>query len=100
MAAMATVPREAFVPESHRLLAFANGPVPIGHGQTISQPYIVALMTDLLPPRPRQHSRNRHRLGLPGRRAGGTRGPVYSVEIIAALATAAANAWRGSAATT
>lgn len=48
MDAMAAVPREVFVPESHRLLAFANGPVPIGHGQTISQPYMVALMTSLL----------------------------------------------------
>ena len=50
MAAMARVPRERFVPESHRVFAFANGPLPIGHGQTISQPYIVALMTDLLEP--------------------------------------------------
>ena len=52
MAAMGKVPRERFVPESHRVLAFSNGPVPIGHGQTISQPYIVALMTDLVEPRP------------------------------------------------
>jgi len=52
MAAMAKVPRERFVPESHRVLAFRNGAVPIGHGQTISQPYIVALMTDLVEPRP------------------------------------------------
>jgi protein-L-isoaspartate(D-aspartate) O-methyltransferase len=52
MAAMASVPRELFVPEFRRVYAFANGPVPIGHGQTISQPYIVALMTDLLEPRP------------------------------------------------
>jgi len=51
MAALAAVPRERFVPESYRPLAFANGPLPIGHGQTISQPYIVALMTDLLVPR-------------------------------------------------
>jgi len=52
MAAMARVPRERFVPESHRVLAFRNGPLPIGHGQTISQPYIVALMSDLVEPRP------------------------------------------------
>lgn len=50
MAAIAKVPREEFVPESHRIFAFRNGPVPIGSGQTISQPYIVALMTDLLAP--------------------------------------------------
>jgi protein-L-isoaspartate(D-aspartate) O-methyltransferase len=51
MAAMASVPRDRFIPECDRHRAFANGPVPIGHGQTISQPYIVALMTDLLDPR-------------------------------------------------
>ena len=48
MQAMATVPRDRFVPEDLRSSAFDNGPLPIGHGQTISQPYIVALMTDLL----------------------------------------------------
>lgn len=50
--AMAKVPRDAFVPEDMKAMAFANGPLPIGHGQTISQPYIVALMTDLLAPEP------------------------------------------------
>lgn len=48
MKAMAKVPRDRFVPEGEKSLAFNNGPLPIGHGQTISQPYIVALMTDLL----------------------------------------------------
>jgi len=48
MAAMADVPRHKFVPDREQLYAYANGPLPIGHGQTISQPYIVALMTDLL----------------------------------------------------
>jgi protein-L-isoaspartate(D-aspartate) O-methyltransferase len=48
MDAMARVPREKFVPPEFRLAAFDNGPLPIGHGQTISQPYIVALMTDML----------------------------------------------------
>jgi len=48
MAAMAKVPRERFVGSYDRYRAFANGPLPIGYGQTISQPYIVALMTDLL----------------------------------------------------
>jgi protein-L-isoaspartate(D-aspartate) O-methyltransferase len=52
MQAMAAVPRDAFVPEQMRAAAFDNGPLPIGHGQTISQPYIVALMTDLLDPQP------------------------------------------------
>jgi protein-L-isoaspartate(D-aspartate) O-methyltransferase len=46
--AMATVPRHVLVPETLRDEAYENRPLPIGHGQTISQPYIVALMTDLL----------------------------------------------------
>jgi protein-L-isoaspartate(D-aspartate) O-methyltransferase len=50
--ALRTVRREAFVPEAARGLAYANRPLGIGHGQTISQPFIVALMTDLLDPRP------------------------------------------------
>ena len=45
---MARVPRDAFVPADLQHEAFINGPLPIGHGQTISQPYIVALMTDML----------------------------------------------------
>ena len=40
------------VPGHERLCAYANGPLPIGHGQTISQPYIVAIMTDLIGPEP------------------------------------------------
>ena len=48
MAAMAEVPRHEFVRAPEQRYAYANGPLPIGHGQTISQPYIVALMTDLL----------------------------------------------------
>lgn len=48
MAAMAAVPRHEFVPEGMQRFAYDNGPLPIGHGQTISQPYIVALMTQML----------------------------------------------------
>lgn len=48
LAAMATVPRHEFVPTNLQHSAYDNGPLPIGSGQTISQPYIVALMTDLL----------------------------------------------------
>jgi protein-L-isoaspartate(D-aspartate) O-methyltransferase len=51
--AMRHVPRHAFVPAAQRDLAYANRPLPIGFGQTISQPYIVALMTDLLRLAPR-----------------------------------------------
>ena len=42
------VPRHLFVPENYQYAAYDDGPLPIGHSQTISQPYIVALMTDLL----------------------------------------------------
>ncbi len=48
--AMATVPRHELVPADEVRHAYENRPLPIGHGQTISQPYIVALMTDLLEP--------------------------------------------------
>ena len=46
--AMRRVPRHLFVPESERGDAYGDHPLPIGHGQTISQPYIVAFMTESL----------------------------------------------------
>lgn len=48
VAAMRAVPRHLFVPENYLGQAYADHPVPIGYGQTISQPYIVAVMTELL----------------------------------------------------
>ena len=48
MKALAEVPRHEFVPAEERASAYLDIPLPIGHGQTISQPYIVALMTELL----------------------------------------------------
>lgn len=48
LAAMATVPREEFVPEEHRGRAYRDGALPIGEGQTISQPWIVARMAEAL----------------------------------------------------
>ena len=48
MEAMRTVPRATFVPEAEKPFAYENRPLPIGHGQTISQPFVVALMTELL----------------------------------------------------
>ncbi len=48
LAAMAKVPRQEFVPLELKRLAYGDRALPIGHGQTISQPYIVALMTELL----------------------------------------------------
>lgn len=50
--AMHKVPRHLFIPESNKRLAYADSPVPIGYGQTISQPYIVALMTQALDIKP------------------------------------------------
>ena len=50
--AMYTVPRHLFVPESNRSMAYDDTPLPIGKGQTISQPYIVAFMTEVLDLKP------------------------------------------------
>jgi len=52
LAAMRQVPRDAFVPEEARPFAFADRPLPIGYNQTISQPYIVALMAECAAIRP------------------------------------------------
>jgi protein-L-isoaspartate(D-aspartate) O-methyltransferase len=52
MDAMKQVPRHEFLPADLRYCAYDNGPAPIGSGQTISQPYIVALMSDLLNTKP------------------------------------------------
>jgi protein-L-isoaspartate(D-aspartate) O-methyltransferase len=48
LSAMSLVPREAFVPDGREGDAYADGPLSIGHGQTISQPYMVARMTECL----------------------------------------------------
>lgn len=55
LAAMRTVPRHLFVPESQVNLAYSDSPLPIGNNQTISQPYIVAFMTEAI--RPQKHFR-------------------------------------------
>jgi protein-L-isoaspartate(D-aspartate) O-methyltransferase len=49
---MSSVPRHEFVPENYRTHAYEDHPLPIGYGQTISQPYIVAFMTEQLRPQP------------------------------------------------
>jgi protein-L-isoaspartate(D-aspartate) O-methyltransferase len=54
LAAMEEVPRHRFVPAGHQAEAYGDHPLPIGLGQTISQPYIVALMTELLEPKRNQ----------------------------------------------
>ena len=52
LAVMGKVPRHEFVPTEYRSHAYSDGPLPIGHEQTISQPYIVAFMTEKLEPTP------------------------------------------------
>jgi protein-L-isoaspartate(D-aspartate) O-methyltransferase len=52
LAALRTVPRHEFVPPSEQAHAYEDIPLPIGHGQTISQPAVVAMMTELVKPRP------------------------------------------------
>lgn len=52
LAAMTKVPREEFVSPDSRALSYEDGPLPIGHDQTISQPYIVAFMSEQLRPQP------------------------------------------------
>ena len=90
MEAMGKVPRDEFVPAELKPMAFDNGPLPIGHGQTISQPYIVALMTDLLELEPD------HLVLEIGTGSGYQTAilsqvckQVYSMEVIAALSEAA-----------
>jgi protein-L-isoaspartate(D-aspartate) O-methyltransferase len=51
LAAMEEIPRHLFIPPPYDRAAYEDNPLPIGNGQTISQPYIVALMTDLLHPK-------------------------------------------------
>ena len=91
MTAIATVPRHEFVPAAQRHQAYSNRPLPIGHGQTISQPYIVALMSDLIKP---QAGDRVLELGTgSGYQAAvlaELTGQVYSIEIIEPLAEQAA----------
>ena len=86
MAAMGKVPRHEFVPAIQRSNAYRNRPLPIGYGQTISQPYIVALMSDLIKP---QAGDKVLELGTgSGYQAAilaELTGQVYSIEIIEAL---------------
>jgi len=91
MAAMATVPRHQFVPPDERWAAYANRPLPIGRGQTISQPYIVAVMTDLLDLGPKSRVLEIGTgCGYQAAVLAEIAGKVFSVETIAELADRAA----------
>ncbi|MDX1485104.1 MAG: protein-L-isoaspartate(D-aspartate) O-methyltransferase [Alphaproteobacteria bacterium] len=87
LAAMAAVPRHELVPEPHRDLAYADTALPIGFGQTISQPYIVALMTELVRPGPKGvmlevGTGSGYQAAVLARLVG----HVYTIEIVDALA--------------
>lgn len=91
LATMRAVPRELFVPESVRPQAYEDHPLPIGFGQTISQPFIVGLMTELLDPK------KNHRVLEIGTGSGYQAailsrlvGELYSIEIVPELARSAA----------
>jgi len=87
LAAMRRVPRHLFVPPALRDRAYDDTPLPIGHGQTISQPYIVALMTQLVRPRPGDRALEVGTgSGYQAAVLAGLVKDVYSVEIVAALA--------------
>lgn len=91
LAVMESVPRHLFVPADDLPWAYADGPMPIGHGQTISQPYIVALMTELL------QVESTHRVlevgtgsGYQAAVLGQMAAEVHTVEVIPELAAQAA----------
>ncbi len=90
-AALGKVERHRLVPPEQRALAYRNHPLPIGQGQTISQPYIVALSTDLIAPQP-QHVVLEVGTGSGYQAAilAETVGRVFSIEIIESLGKEAA----------
>jgi protein-L-isoaspartate(D-aspartate) O-methyltransferase len=88
--AMSRVPRHMFVPDAYRVESYEDGPLPIGHGQTISQPYIVAFMTQALAIEPQ------HRVleigtgsGYQAAILGELAKEVYTIEILEPLANSA-----------
>ncbi len=90
--AMRATPRHLFVPPALRMQAYADHPLPIGHGQTISQPYIVALMTELLEP---DKSHKVLEIGTGSGYQAAVLAPlvrhVYSIEIVPELARSASD---------
>src|SRR5690349_1153168 len=95
--ALRQVPRHSFIPAAERARAYDDSPVPIGHGQTISQPYIVALMTELV--RPQSGDRvleigtgSGYQAAVLARLVR----HVYTIELEETLACSAVAAWRES----
>jgi len=101
LAAMLKVPRHLFVSDEYQSDAYEDHPVPIGFGQTISQPYVVAFMTQAVAPRPGMKvleigTGSGYQAAILAEVAGPT-GAVFSIEIIGALAKRAADTLRGLA---
>jgi protein-L-isoaspartate(D-aspartate) O-methyltransferase len=101
LSAMGRVPRHRFVPDDFESDAYDDHPVPIGFGQTISQPYVVAFMTQAIEPRPGMKVLE---IGTgSGYQAAilaevvGTKGAVFSIEIVGDLARRAADTLRAMA---
>jgi len=89
---MSAVPRHLFVPEAYQKRAYADSPLPIGYGQTISQPFIVAEMTRLLQLHPESKVLEVGTgSGYQAAVLAGCTSQVFSIEIIEPLATAAAS---------
>lgn len=93
--ALRAVPRERFVPAEYREVAYRDTPLPIGHGQTISQPYIVGLMTELLDVKP---SHKVLEIGTGSGYQAAVLAPlcrsVFTIEIVPALARSASELLR------
>jgi protein-L-isoaspartate(D-aspartate) O-methyltransferase len=90
LSAMRRVPRHLFVPDNQRRRAYSDSPLPIGYGQTISQPYIVAFMTEIIEPK------ENHRILEIGTGSGYQAAvlakivaEVYTIEIVPELAVSA-----------
>jgi protein-L-isoaspartate(D-aspartate) O-methyltransferase len=91
LAAMTKVPRHEFVPGPQRSLAYQDHPLPIGHDQTISQPYVVAFMTEQLDPKPADRVLEIGTgSGYQAAVLAELVAQVYTIEIIAELASQAA----------
>jgi protein-L-isoaspartate(D-aspartate) O-methyltransferase len=95
VAAMRKVPREEFVPAEFRDESYKDGPLPIGHGQTISQPYIVAVMTEKLRLQPKERVLEIGTgSGYQAAILAELGAEVYSIEIIESLAQTAESTLR------
>ncbi len=93
LAAMRTVPRHRFIPLTQRPFAYDDRPLPIGYGQTISQPFIVAFMTEIIEPGPgKKILEIGTGSGYQAAILAATGADVYSIEIIPELADSAVTA--------